>query len=95
MVSSYPRDGVSPRIKISLFLISICTDELISDSEIMIYFPMLLSLNTNSVRESNSISYLLYSYLSRSKFLVSLTDPYKHLFNVKSVIKFFNHEFSV
>ena len=43
----------SPRIKIFLFLLSICTDELISASKIMTVFPMLPSVNENSERDSN------------------------------------------
>ena len=34
-------------------------------------------------------------FLSGSAFLVSLTDPSKPFFNVKSVFKFFNHGFSI
>ena len=45
----------SPRVKISLFLLSICTDELISAPKTMTFFPMLASVNKNSERESNPL----------------------------------------
>ena len=61
----------------------------------MTFFPMLPSENENSERESNAIPQSLYLYLSRSAFLVSFIDPNKQLFNVKSVFKFLNHEFSM
>ena len=41
------------KIKIYLFLLSICTDELISAPKIMTFFHMLPSVNENSERESN------------------------------------------
>ena len=53
MVSSNPYVGPSPRIKISLFLLSICTDEFISAQKIMTFFPKLPSINKNSERELN------------------------------------------
>ena len=56
VVSSNPWAGPSPRIKISLVLLSICTDELISTPKIMTFFPMLPSVNENSKRESNPMS---------------------------------------
>ena len=70
-------------------LFSICTDELILAPKIITFFPTLPSDNENSERESNSMSYPLYLYLSRSSILVSFTDPNKQLLNVKSVYKFF------
>ena len=42
-----------PRIKISLFLLSICIDELLSGPKIMTFFPILSSENENSERESS------------------------------------------
>ena len=50
-----PCTSPSPRIKISLFLLSTCTDELISAPKTMTFFPMLASLNKNSERESNPL----------------------------------------
>ena len=52
-VSSNPRVGSSARIKISLFLLSICTDELIPALKAMKFFPTLPSVKENSERESN------------------------------------------
>ena len=89
------KDQNSPRIRISLFLLSICTDELISAPKLMTFFPMLPSVNEYSGRESIPMQYLLYLYLSRSAFLVSFRDPNKQLLNVKSVFKFLNHGFSM
>ena len=40
----------------SLFLLSKCTDELISDPKIMTFAPMLPSANENAERESNPVS---------------------------------------
>ena len=37
----------------------------------------------------------LYLYLCGSAFLVSLTDPDKQFFNVRSVLKFLSHRFSL
>ena len=45
--------GPSPRIKISLLLLSKCTHELISVPKIMTFSPMLPSVNKNSEQESN------------------------------------------
>ena len=61
----------------------------------MTFFPMVLSVNENSERESNPMPQPLYLYLSRSVFLVSFTDLNKQFFNVKSVFKFLNHGLSM
>ena len=53
MVSYNPCDAPSPRIKISLFLLSISTENLTSAPKIMAFFPMLPSVNENSKEESN------------------------------------------
>ena len=45
----------SPRIKTSWYLLSICTDELISVPKIKRLFLMLPSVNENSEQESNLI----------------------------------------
>ena len=50
---SNPYVGPLPRITISLFLISICTDELISTPKITTFLPTLPSVNENFKRESN------------------------------------------
>ena len=48
VASNYPCVGPSPRIKISLFLLSTCTDELITAPEIVTFIPTLPSGNKNS-----------------------------------------------
>ena len=78
-----------------LFLLSICTDELISAPKLMTVFPMLPSVNKNSEGESDPMLQPLYLYLSVSAFSVSFTDQYKEIFNIKSVFKFLNHGVSV
>ena len=98
MVSSKACDSPLSRIKVSLFLLSICTDELISVPKIMTFYPMLSSVN--KILNENEIiccsCYLdQYLYLSRSAFLVNFTDPNKQLCNVKPVFEFLNHGFSV
>ena len=49
---------------------------------------MIIIINENSERESNSMQKKLYLYLSGSAFLVSFTDPNKQFFNVKFVLTF-------
>ena len=44
-----------PRIKISLFLLSMCIDELTSAPKIMTFFPKLPTSNENFERESNTM----------------------------------------
>ena len=56
---------------------------------------MLPSINGNSEWESNPMLKPLYLYLCGSAFLVSLTDPDKQFFNVRSVLKFLSHRFSL
>ena len=53
VVSSNPCVSPSPRTKISFFLLSTWTDELISAPKIMPFLPMLPIVNENSERESN------------------------------------------
>ena len=55
VVSSNPGLGPLPRIKMSLFLLSICTDNLISAPKIMTFIPMLPSVNKNLEQESNTM----------------------------------------
>ena len=90
MVTSNPCVGISPRIKISLFLflLSICTDELVSAPKLLTFFHMLPSVNKNSERESNPMPYPVCLYLSGSAFLVSFTDPSKQLFNRNNSVLF-------
>ena len=53
VVLPYTCVGPLPRIKISLVLLTICIDELISTPKIMTILPTLPSVNENSKRESN------------------------------------------
>ena len=53
VVSSNPYVGLSPRIKIFLFLL--CTDELISAPKTITFFPALPSVSENLEREWNPI----------------------------------------
>ena len=64
VVLSNPCVGQSPRIKISLFLLSTCTDDLMSTPKIMTFFPMLPSVNENSEQESSPKPQPLYFILS-------------------------------
>ena len=89
-MSSNPWVGPSPRIEISFFLLSICTDEFISTPKIMTFLPMLLSDNENSERNW-ILCCSLYLHLSGSAFLASLRDPKKQSFKVKSVFKYCDH----
>ena len=56
MVLPNPRVVPSPRIKIYLFLLSICIDELMPATNIVAFFPKLPSVNKNSERESSPMS---------------------------------------
>ena len=76
------------------FYLSIYADELISAPKIMLFFPMLPSVNKDSERVTNPIPELLYFYLSRSAFLVSLIDPNNQLFNIKFLFKSLDHRSS-
>ena len=55
VVSSNLCVGPSLRIKISVFLLSIFTDQLISAPKILTFFCILPSVNENSEREPNPI----------------------------------------
>ena len=95
VVSSNPYVGTSLRIKISFPLLSIGRDEFILTQKIMTFFPTLPSANENCERESNPMSYLLNSYLFRSAFFISFTDPNKQLLNVKFLSKSLDRRSSV
>ena len=94
MVSCNHCIGPSLKIKI-FFLLSICTDELISAQKKMTIFPMVPSVNEISERESNPMLEPLCLYLSRLAFLVSFSDPNKQYFNAKSVFQSLNHGLSM
>ena len=65
VVSSNHCVGLSPRIKLSLFLLSICTDELIKTPKITTFFHTLPSVNENNEKESSRMPSFLNFYLSR------------------------------
>ena len=64
-------DGSLPRIKIFFFLLSTCTNEIISTPKIMTFLPTLTSGNEISEHESNPIPQPVYKYLSGSAFLAN------------------------
>ena len=55
VISSNPCNGPSPRIKISRFLLSACTDEFILAPKRKTLFSLLPSVNKSSERGSNSM----------------------------------------
>ena len=65
----------------SVFLLSIFDDELISIPKIIAFLPVSLPMEKD-VFLSNPIPYPEYPYLSISAFLVNLTDPNKQFPNV-------------
>ena len=66
-----------------LFLLSTCTDELRSASNITTSLPNAQLDNEKDPSTSNKIQYSEYEYLSGSGFLVNLTPPYKEFLNLK------------
>ena len=56
---------------------------------------MLPSVNEHFEPESNPMPQPLYLYLSEPAFLFRFTYPNKQFFNLKSVIKLLNREFSM
>ena len=54
---SDPCVGVLPKFKISLFLLSLCTDELTSTSKIMAFLPQSKFGIEKTKRQSNPIPY--------------------------------------
>ena len=91
MVLFNPCVGPLARIKISLFSLSIFTDELISTPKIMVFLLQLKFEIEKSERESNPTAYFEKEHLSGSAFLVTLTAPNKESFRVKSALKSFDH----
>ena len=55
MVSSYPCVGPSPKTNISLFLLLICVDELMSAPNVITDLPGLSSVNKKPEHKSNPI----------------------------------------
>ena len=76
---SNPCSGPSPRTQISYFLLSTCTEELISTTKIIKF--LLNSLLTEKVSFlSNPIPYTDYLYSSISTLFDKLTAPNKYFF---------------
>ena len=81
MAPSNPCVGPSPTIEISFFLLSICTEELISTLKIIQFVPNPL-LTENFPFLSNPMPYPEYLYLPMSGFLVNLTTLNKQFSSV-------------
>ena len=64
---------ISPKIKISLFLLSACKEKLVSPPKIITLEPNPPVGNENFPRILNSMPYSEHFYLSMSSFLVNLT----------------------
>ena len=90
VVLSNPCVGPSPRTNIYFFLLSECTDELLSIPEIKTFLPQSKPGYEKSEQESNSLPYPELEYLSGSAFLVDLTAN-KQSFRVKSTFKSCDH----
>ena len=81
VVSYNPCVGPSPRIKIYFFLLSTCTEELLSSPKIIHFLPDPLPTE-KFLFLSNPIPYSEYLYLSMSIFLVNLIAPNKQFSNL-------------
>ena len=82
---SNPCAGLPPGIKISLFLLSKWTHELISTPNIITFYQSYYNFFSKiQFQVSNSMLKPLYLYLSGSIFLTNLAGPNKELFNRKS-----------
>ena len=78
-------------IKISLFLLLACTDELISTPKIMTFLPQSKFGIEKCERESDPTPYLEEEYLLGIAFLVSFTALKKQSFRVNSAFKSCDH----
>ena len=86
VVSSNPRVGSLPRVNISFFQLSACTEELLSTPNIMIVLQSPLPfVNEKNPSTSNLTPNPEYEYLLGSAFLVNLAALNKKFRNVKSV----------
>ena len=75
-----------PRTKISFFLLSTCTDELIAAPNIINSWSNPLPLDNEKLRRvSNPKPYPEYLYLSKSAFLLNLKARSREFLNVKLV----------
>ena len=81
VVSFNPCVVPSPRIKISFFLLSTCTEELISTPKIITFLPNPLATEKVPCL-SNPIPYPEYFYLSISTFFTNLTAPNKEFSSI-------------
>ena len=90
-MSFNPCADPKPRIEISFFLLSICTNELLSTPTIATLLPTLPSGHENSERESNPIPEPVYTCSSGSEFLANLEPPNKQSYKVKSEFKSRDH----
>ena len=82
---SNPCAGLPPGIKISFFLLSKWTHELISTPNIITFYQSYYNFFSKiQFQVSNSMLKPLYLYLSGSIFLTNLAGPNKELFNRKS-----------
>ena len=82
VVPSNPCLGLSPTIKMSFFLLSSCTEELISTPKIITLQPKPTLGNQKVPLPSNPIPCPEYLYLSMSPFLFNLTAPNKQFSKV-------------
>ena len=80
----YPCVGPSLRIRMSFFLLSICTEKLISTPKIITLLPNPPLGCEKTPFQSNPIPYPHYLYLLVSAFLVILTAPNKQFSKVMS-----------
>ena len=80
-----------PRIKIYLFLLSACTDELISTPKLITFLPQSKFRIEKRERESNPIPYPEYESLLGSAFLVVSKFPNKQSFRVNLACKSCDH----
>ena len=82
VVLSNPYVGPLPRIKITFFSLSICTDDLISTPKIMAFAQPKFGSEKNE-RISNPLPEPLYTHLSGSALLANVTLLNKQSFKVK------------
>ena len=79
---SNPCGGPLPIIKISLFLLSIFVNDVMSTPKIITFLPVPPPGCQKSPCLSNPILYPEYLYLLKSEFLIKLAGPNKQFFSV-------------
>lgn len=82
---------LSPRIRISFFLLLVGLDELFSTPKLTQFLPHSPSGNENCQRESNPILQRVHPCFSRSVFWVNFTASGKQSLSVKPEFKYMNH----